>query len=495
MAGPLGSTPAIIVGVGVGAAVSAALDPAIELPRQSAWAANANKVLDAGLMARLVAQGGVTLPAGRAAALRDGFSADKFDHLVYLAQTVPGIGESISLWRRGLISDALFAHVLVKVGLDQRYAAAIVASKHAEVLGIGDLAYGVVRGIVPSPSWVPVPPPTSGGSVPRFPVVHIDPVAEAAKLGYDEAAFQIMVGRSGLSLAPGLAAQAYFRGLIERVDYDLAIAEGDLRSEWRDTLLNVSRQILTGEQAADLQLRGYLTADERRAHTDAHGMSHAESDLLYDLLGRSVNVHQVLIGERRGGVFNGASDQIPAAYLQSLQRGNLRPEYYNLAYAGRETYPSYFVTRALLQKGAITPARGRALFLGLGWPADVAEAAATTYGGASPTAADPHVAKAQTQLWNTLHSSYVADETDAPLAETTLGTLGVAAPAIPQVLALWDAERALIRKRLTPPQIKKAYIEAVPNPDTGQPWTLDDARAELLSLGYSLADATTFLEL
>jgi len=495
VASPLGSAPGIIVGVGVGAAASAALEPAIEVPRQSAWAANPNRVLDAGLMARLVAQGGIDLAAGRAAALREGYSADKFDHLVYVAQTVPGVGEAMSLWRRGLMSDALFEHVLAKDGLDTRYVGPIVASKLAEVLGIGDLAYAVVRGIVPAPSWVPVKPPTEGGIVPRFPVVNVDPIAEAAKLGFDEPAFQIMVGRSGLSLAPGMAAQAYFRQLIERADYDLAIAEGDLRSEWRDTVLDVSRQILTAHDAAELQLRGFLTADERRVKTQAHGMSDADSELLYDLLGRSVNVHQVLIGERRGGVFDGPSSGIPTQYLQALQRGNLRPEYYNLAYAGRETYPSYFVTRALLQAKVIAADRGRQLFLGLGWPQDVAEAAATFYGGGTATAADPHVAKAQTQLWGTLHTSYVNGETDYPTAEQTLAKVGVAATAIPQVLDLWDAERFLVRKRLTPVQVKKAYSEAVTNPETQQPWTRDDALAALLTLGYAANDANTFLEL
>jgi hypothetical protein len=89
----------------------------------------------------------------------------------------------------------------------------------------------------------------------------------------------------------------------------------------------------------------------------------------------------------------------------------------------------------------------------------------------------------------------VAEETDDATATTTLGTLGVAAGAIPEVLALWQAERALIRKQLTPAQVKKAYRGAVVNPDTGTAWTRDDAMAALLDRGYSSSDATTFLEL
>ena len=495
MAGALGSAPGIIVGVGVGAAASAALEPAIEVPRQSAWAANPNRVLDAGLMARLVAQGGVVLEVGRASALREGYSADKFDHLVYLAQTVPGIGEATALWRRGLMSDALFQHVLTKEGLDTRYVAGIVGNKIAEPLSPADLAFAVVRGLVPDDGILPVGPPTSGTSVPRFPVFSIDPVAEAEQSGMNRERFSVLVGRSGLSLAPGLAAQAYFREAINLQDFYLAVAEGDIRNEWRDALLAASRQILTSGEYAELELRGFLTADERRAFTARHGMSAEDSDRLYDVLGRSVNVHQVLIGERRGGSFQGPSDQIPPAYLQSLQRGNLRPEYYNLAYAARETYPSYFVTRALLQGKVITPDRGRQLFFGLGWPADVAEAAASFYGGGATATADPHVAKAQTQLWTATHRAYIGGEIDDAEAGSALSAAGVAAAAIPEVLNLWGVERQLQSKTLTPAQIKKAWQEPVTNPATGAPWTRDEALAALVALGYSANDANTFLEL
>src|SRR5207302_11322423 len=123
-----------------------------------------------------------------------------------------------------------------------------------ELPGIGDIAYGVVRGLLPPPAYVPVAPPTSGDYVPRFPVVNIDPEQRAAAQGFDKKMLQLMVGRSGLSMAPIMAAQALFRsnaaatisGLpdipgvapfirkpyVGPNDYLLAIAEGDLRTEW-----------------------------------------------------------------------------------------------------------------------------------------------------------------------------------------------------------------------------------------------------------------------
>jgi hypothetical protein len=106
-------------------------------------------------------------------------------------------------------------------------------------------------------------------------------------------------------------------------------------------------------------------------------------------------------------------------------------------------------------------------------------------GGA--TAGDSHTAKAQTQLWTTTHRSYVAEEIDDATATASLSAAGVAAAAVPAILALWKQERALIRKQLSPAQIKKAVREGVPNPDTGQPWTQADGLAALAARGYDHA--------
>jgi len=43
--------------------------------------------------------------------------------------------------------------------------------------------------------------------------------------------------------------------------------------------------------------------------------------------------------------------------------------------------------------------------------------------------------------------------------------------------------------------VKKAYKGLVTNPETGTAWTLEDALAALIARGYSMNDATTFLEL
>ena len=143
------------------------------------------------------------------------------------------------------------------------------------------------------------------------------------------------------------------------------------------------REILTANQYAELELRGFLSREERLAETAKHGMSQRDSDLLYDVLGRAIAVHALVTGEARGGTFDGPIGNIPAAFLSAMRRSNIRPEFYNLAYANRYNYPSAFVTRALLQGGAISEAEGEQIFLDVGWKPELARKVAAHYATAT----------------------------------------------------------------------------------------------------------------
>jgi hypothetical protein len=489
----LGAAPGIILGVGVGAATSAALAPAIEVPKQQAWAGAPNRILSVDLLARLVAQGAVDLSDAIPEAKRDGYGQDKLEALVYLEQTAPGSGEALALWRLGLIGDNLFQHALTKAGLDPRFAAAIVARKTAEPLGLGDIAYGIVRGILPAPAWVPVAPPATGDKVPRFPVVNIDPVELAARVGFDEESLKIMVGRSGLSMAPGMAAQALFRDIIGPNDYTLAIAEGDLRTEWAEALLDVSRSIPTPGEAVEGHLRGWITRPQMYAETARHGMSKPDTDLLFDIKGRPANIHQITTGLARGGVYPSTYDDVPEPYRKSLQESDIRPEWASIEYANRYTYPSPFQMRGLAESGDLgDTAAVQQLLEEIGWKPALAEKVAAKWVPAGATS-DPHIGKARTQLWTATHSSYVKGEIGTADATAALTTAGVDPEAIAGVLAVWDAERALIRKQLSVSQIQKAVKTGLVNPATGAVWTITDGEAALRDRGYDQADAHTII--
>lgn len=498
----IGSTPSLVVGIAAGAAASAALEPALEIPKQEAWAGAANRLPDVGLIAKLVAAGEVLQQDGRDMAKRLGFGNAAFDSLTYLAQTRPDWPELLAMWRRfslgdlgpGAFPDSLVDAGLAHTGLDWDYTPYLKALKTAELVGLGDVAVGIVRGALPAPSWVPVPPPTSGLSVPRFPQVNLDPVALANALGFSEEMLHLMVARSGLSLAPGLAAVANFRGVINDNDFLLAIAEGDLRTEWADALLAASRLIPTPGEFMEHALRGWSTQAEGEAGAALHGMSKPHADLLYEVKRRPLSVPNITKALARGGVFDTSNAPKPDPYDAAVHEADLGPEWYDLAKSLKYSYPSAFVLRALAQAGDLGNAAAvEQILLEIGWKPDLATKVAASWAGGGAVA-DPHITKAQTQLWTTLHRSYVAGETDTATATQMLGRAGISAAAVPAVLALWDDEASLVRKQLTPAQLKKAYKAGDVNPATGAAWTLDDAIARLIAMGYSHNDALTFLD-
>lgn len=488
------SAAGLVVAAGVGGAASVALEPAFEIPRQEAWLRNQNRVLEPGILARLVAQGGIELGDAQDEANRQGYSNDKLDRLIYAAQNVPGTAELLFLWRLGLIDQATWTEGMVKLGQRPDFID-YVAQTFSVPVTAEQAAILVQRSVIENQGQLPFSTDIPPGNVPRMPKVNLDAYASAQAYGVGKDQLDALTRIIGLPASPDLAARMTFREIITRDDFTSAIAEGNTRQEWADALFEGFRQILTAHDYAELELRGFLSREERLAGTGKHGMSDEDSDLLFDVLGRAPAVRAITTGLARGGVYNGPTDAIPPVFLSSIERSNTRPEFYDIAYANRYTYPSAFVIRALLEAGVWTADRAEEVLLEIGWPPDMAKEVATFYAPKGTTIADKHVSKAQGQLWTTTHTSYKSGEISDATATDALTTAGVDPNAITAVLDVWRSERELIRKQLSASEVKKAYKGGVTNPATGLAWTEVDATNRLLELGYSTADAATLLEL
>ena len=447
-----------MVGVGVGTAAAAAIDPLIEPGRQQAWQNAANRVLDPDLYARLVAQGGIELGVesdikpGTAYdyAQRNGVSPSQLRGLVYLAQRAPDLALTLELWRRGKFGTptdpaavAYVDHALAKAQIEPRYWTPL-KDLFYDRLSPPVLALAIVRGIVKDPGFLPVQPPTGVGKVPAFPVSSIDALTEALAGGFDAERLFVETAIAGRPPGPELMARAAFRQIIDLVDYERAISEGDVRNEWREAIFEVSREILTANQYAELELRGFLNDVQRQAKTDQHGMSAEDSQLLVDLLGRSIAVHGVTTGLARGGKYPGSYANVPEPYKSAIQRSNIREEWAELAYANRYTYPSAFVLRALAQAGELgDTAAVQQVLLDIGWPPNLAATVAASWTANTTAAKDPYIGKAETQLWTATHKAYKDGAIDAVQAENLLGLLIDVPGDVQQVLYLWDAEKTL----------------------------------------------------
>jgi hypothetical protein len=484
MSNPIGTATSMLIAVGVGGAVSVALEPDFVDIRQQSWRDNQNLVLDPGTLASLVAQGAIDLATGEDQATYSGISADRFDELVWLEQHVPGTAELMFLWRLGYLDEGEWRFGMTKHGVRQDFIDRLAKTRTVP-LTAAEVAVAIHHHVIENQGQLPGLDLNTTGKVLRFPLVDIDAYASAEAYGYSHDQLDALTRTLGLPPGLDLVARAVFRGILDRGDFTLAALQSNRRTEWQEFEFEAYRQILTSHDYAELELRGFLTEDERHAATAKHGMSREDSDLLYSVLGRAPALSTIIKGLARGGTFNGPIDHIPEVGLSAMQRSNTRPEYYNIVWAARYSYPSPFVIRSLAEAGDLGDAKAVAKVLEeVGWNPELATSVAAKW-VPDGTAADPHITKAKTQLWSTVHTAYVDSDADDVAATAALELVGVEAAAIPDVLALWQAERTIHRRTLSVPQLKKAVADALK--------TAAQAHERLLELGYSTDDADVLL--
>ena len=438
---------AAIAGIGVGEAAGVALEPVLDPLKQDAWAQNTPRVLDLGTLAQLAASGLISEDSAVAEGARSGFSPDRVQRATQLALTAAPVSELLELWRRGKISETLVDHGLAKARIEPQYWTPIKELFFGR-LDPAIIATAIQRGIMKDPGFLPVGPPTTAGKVATFPVSPLDPLQEAQAHGIDEARLFVETAIVGLPLSLQQAASAYFRGIIELADFQRAVSEGNTRNEWGPAALEQARQILTAAEYAELQLRGFITQKERRDLCALHGMTHADSDRLYDVLGRAPGLHAVTTGLARGGKYNGQPQTIPEPFLSAVQRQNIRPEWYSVEYANRYTYPSAFVLRSLAQEGDLGNEQAvETILLEIGWRPDLAKKVATKWttasaatGGAKP---DPWVSKAHNHLWTAVQKGYIGGSVDQPNATQSFGVIGIDPAVFPAIFQTWDEQRRI----------------------------------------------------
>jgi hypothetical protein len=427
-----------------------------------------------------------------------GIGDDAFTALVNIANTGPGVPAAFDLWRRNITDEAGFRRAAKRQGLEQEWIDDLVKIKQ-DVLDQGQLAAAIHRGLIPDPGLLQGTLPGGAGNVPAYPVYPIDAIREAEANGFDRDHLGVLVGLQGLPMGSHEAAQAQFRGVLTNDDYLRAIAEGNTRNEWADAIREQSRQIPSVTNYVEAFVRGWITEAEMNAGTARHGMTPEDTHTEFLIHGRPLSWHQVFIGLRRGGVYDGPIGGIDPAFLKALRESNIRPEWYNLAWAQRFTYPAAFVLRALVQGGDLTAAEGEQILLFEGWEPTLAktvtaewaqgsgaaakEATAsdvlTLYDSGHITQAEAHtglvalgydaaeatkkievldarrVSSAKTAAVGDMHGDFKKGRLDAPAVEKGLAELGIAPWAVTAIVAAWttyrDAEAAQPPPTVPPP--------------------------------------------
>lgn len=502
----LGSAPGVIVGVGVGEAAGAALDPLVEPAKQDAWNKNQNAILDPGTLAALAAQGGITLGSAQATGNLHGLTPDKMTALYYLAQTVPGLSEALTLYRRQSMVSADFSepfnHALVKAGLDPQYVPAITALVQ-NILSPEVVANAVQQGHLGDPQNIlPTLPPEitypAGYAQPTAPdgvaptdvpltQIGLDAVQEAIGSGIEFDRLQVLANLAGLPPGPQELLTMWNRNEITEAAVDAGMREGHIKTKWTGALKRMRWGVLSHIQYVDARVRGWIDNAGMYEGGALSGYTPDQLDLLHKTHGRPISWHQVWIGLQRGGTIldptadlTSASTGIDDTFFKSLQQSDIQQQWYDLAWAQRYTYPSAFVLRQLRESNAITDAMLRDVLKYIGWEPTFIDAVATAWGGAVTTTTQ------KKQTLTHLTAEYLSGAlTEAALTTILTGTLGYTADQAAAEIALAEFNAAKSARTKATNSLEKRYVAAK--------LTEADARTQLANIGYPAGAIDAFI--
>jgi hypothetical protein len=454
----------------MGVAIGPALSPAVRVLVNEAWNKYPTMPVDAVLLAQGVSSGQVDRDWAVNEAQNTGISVERFARLIRIFDTGPGVEQAYRLWHRGILDEAGFRRACKREALEPEWIDALVAAKQT-LLTPAELANARQQGYIQQARQYD----------------------EAEKWGVDNERAELQFLLSGLPPGPETGLEMLRRNIITDAEFGDLVREGHTKTKYTDELLALQRVLLSPGVLVELRLKGWIGLPEFHSRMALWGYSNADADDWYSSAGRPPTVRQAMVGFRRGARVAGFTESEDFYVQRAVAESNIRPEWAEVEHAANRTYPSAFVFRMLVGQGAITGAECADLLFESGWRRDLADKAGAAFVKAQTGGGASHVTKAETQLWTTQHASYKAGESDAGEVEVTLDLLGVPQTEHARILSLWNRERAIARKQLTPTQLKKAWKGAVTNPDTGAPWTEDEALARLESMGYSPEDAQTFL--
>jgi len=475
MANPISSVTIpyqLLLSFALGNAAAPAIRPFAQSLENDAWEAHDVAPPTLYTTAPMAARGKIDVASVKTWGHRQGFSDDVIAALMTGSLAGPDLADLFQMWRRGFIDQAGFERGLTNLGVMGSWWADIEQLRRVHL----------------------TPDQAANARQQQF----ISDQAQrdiAALYGIEAADADVQFELAGLPPGVETGLQMWRRGIIDQATFDRIVAEGHTKTKYTSALEQLQRQLLSPATAVRAHLKGHIDTAAMHSRGAEWGYTPADMDLWYQAEGRPATAHQIHIGYMRGASLPGAAserDAIDTAVAQS----DIRPEYGDLIFAGRDTYPSLFQLNRLVQANAITAATAADWATKSGVNSEVVKTLETYWTGlAGGTAADTHVTKANTQLWTTLHKAFLGGVATPAEVQQGFQLLGVPAASQQQVLDRWTFEQGIERKRLTPAQVKKALGESVINPATGVAWTQDEALAYLIELGYSTDDAKTFLEI
>jgi hypothetical protein len=463
-----------IVGIGVGEAGAAAIEPVLEPQRQKAWQKSRARVLGLAQVAELVSKGVLDEHSAIDEASRTGYSESRLRAVVEMMLEAPAFALALTLYRRGLIAEHELDHALAKEQIEPEYWPALKATVE-QLLSPSDVANAIQQGHLPNAGVLPTlpghTPPPAGYEQPTAPdgspptsvpltTIELDTLREAAGHGVDKERLQVLANLAGLPPGAHDLLQMWNRNLIDEAAVDAGVREGHLKTKWLPAFKRMRWAVLSPQEYASAALRQWVTKDEMYEGGALTGHTREQMELMFLNRGRPASPTQMWRAWARKAK---GPRGVPAAFedhAKAIAISDIRPEYAELLWEIRFNYPSLFQLNRLVDAGTVTPA------IAAEW--------------AEKNLYAPEVVDALRAAWAKGSSGAGGGETRAEAAaefeagyiseaeyRTLLEGHGVSGPALDRLVHLGDARRAK--------KYRDRVVDAIGNAYTS--FRLDDARA------------------
>lgn len=490
--------------LGVGGAVSSSITAALAnyvAPLNQSMIRNAPySLIDPATAAAAAVAGEWGTERARDEANRSGINNERFAVLTRMARSWPGLPELLTMLRRGFITEgeALGILELQRIPPD---VARYLLKLRTEVIGPADAALAVLR--------------TNIGQR--------EGEAIAAATGVDAHDFNILVENTGEP--PGLMQllEAYRRGFIDKNRLTRGVRQSRVRNEWEDVIERLRFEPASTSDAARAVVQNHISNAEGKQIAEWNGLRPDDWGWLIKTVGNPPGPMELLALYNRGNV--------PVETVeQGLRESHLKDEWIKHLIQLRVKIPPAFQIGRMVERGAMSHARGAELLQKSGYEKDVAdsivksaaagqsvkvkhEGAATITGlyhdhaltraealkhlealgyhaDSANLMLDVTDAKRNATLQNAaiapVRAGYVGHHIDHAGALADLDALKLPRVQSEYLLSLWTVDRAAHRRTLTEAQIVKynvlgGFTDAV-------------ALTRLENLGYTAEDAKVILD-
>ena len=393
-----GRTISDAAGFALGGAMRSPLEPPLVELTNETWArfveAGITVPTDPGDAAEIAAEDVASEAWAKDQAKQRGYGGDQMDKLISAVRNAPGLETLYALWRRGLISDGLFVHGLNKARLEEEWNTPL-EGLHDTLLSSEELAMMQQQGFI-----------EEGRAN-----------SEGALQGVTEERQQLRFEASGLPPGIETGLEMLRRGIIDAGTFAQIVREGHTKTKYTGQLLALRDRVLSAATYATLALKGWITQAEMHDGGALTGYSPAQMDLLFKEHGRPATTHQVWIGLQRGGKYIGENLSERETFDRAIIQSDIRPEWADLLWAQRYTYPTAFVLRQLTSSGALTQAQAATILKYEGWEPTLADQVAAKW--AQPSSAASKEATATDLL--TLYEGGKATRAETLAALEALG--------------------------------------------------------------------------